>query len=289
MNQESPTTFRFADRLRVRWAEVDAQKIVFNGHYLTYVDTAMGAYWRALALPYEDTLAALEGDLFLRKAALEYDAPARYDDVLDVGLRLASVATSSMRFEAQVARAGEPLVRGELVYVWTDAATRRPSPVPAGLSDTMRAFEAGEPMVAVETGGWEALGTRAQPIRTAVFVDEQGIPKELEYDVADRTAVHAVASNRLGHALATGRLLVSDEPATGRIGRMAVHRALRGSGVGRQVLEALCEASRARGDNCVMLHSQASAVPFYLRAGFVPRGDAFVEAGIPHQEMVRAP
>jgi YbgC/YbaW family acyl-CoA thioester hydrolase len=69
--------FRFADPLRVRWAEVDMQKVVFNGHYLMYVDTAMGNYWRALALPYEQTLAALDGDLFVRKSTLEYLAPAR--------------------------------------------------------------------------------------------------------------------------------------------------------------------------------------------------------------------
>ena len=64
--------FRFADPLRVRWAEVDMQKVVFNGHYLMYVDTAMGNWWRALALPYEATLAALDGDL-LRAAGVAVD------------------------------------------------------------------------------------------------------------------------------------------------------------------------------------------------------------------------
>jgi YbgC/YbaW family acyl-CoA thioester hydrolase len=280
--------FRFADRLRVRWAEVDAQRIVFNGHYLMYLDTAMGAYWRALALPYEESIAALGGDLFLRKAGLEYDAPAHYDDVLDVALRLASVGTSSMRFEAGIYRADERLVGGELVYVWTDASSRRPQAVPESLVTAMRAYEAGQPMVRVEVGSWAALGARAQPVRTAVFVEEQGIPAELEYDVADAGAVHAIAVNRLDRVLATGRLLDSDEPGVGRIGRMAVHRALRGSGVGRQVLEALAGAARERGDRAVMLHAQQSAIAFYARAGFQPRGDIFHEAGIPHLEMVRA-
>ena len=279
--------FRFADRLRVRWAEVDAQRIVFNGHYLTYLDTAMGAYWRALALPYEDTLAALDGDLFLRRAALEYDAPARYDDVLDVALRFEGTGTSSMRFAAEVRRGDERLVGGELLYVWTDAATRTPHRVPAALVACLRAFEDGEAMVRVEVGPWSELGARAQPLRPAVFVEEQKIPAELEYDEADADAVHAVAVNRLGQALATGRLLHADEPATGRIGRMAVHRALRGSGVGRQVLEALSAAAGARGDRQVMLHAQESAVGFYRRAGFQPRGDWFVEAGIRHLEMLR--
>ena len=63
--------FRFFDRLRVRWAEIDAQKIVFNGHYLMYFDTAMTAYWRALALPYAETMESLGGDLYVRKATLE--------------------------------------------------------------------------------------------------------------------------------------------------------------------------------------------------------------------------
>ena len=73
------TDFRFFDRLRVRWAEIDAQQIVFNGHYLMYFDTAVAGYWRALAMPYAPTMAQLGGDLFVRKATVEYEASARYD------------------------------------------------------------------------------------------------------------------------------------------------------------------------------------------------------------------
>src|SRR5690242_19288639 len=76
--------FRFFERLRVRWAEIDAQKIVFNAHYLTYIDTANLGYWRALALPYAQAMERLGGDLYLRKATLEYHASARCDDVIDV-------------------------------------------------------------------------------------------------------------------------------------------------------------------------------------------------------------
>ena len=83
--------FRFAERLRVRWSEIDAQQIVFNGHYLNYFDLAVGAYWRALALPYTDTMAALGGDLFVRKATLEYLGSARYDEQLEVGVRCARI------------------------------------------------------------------------------------------------------------------------------------------------------------------------------------------------------
>src|SRR6476620_11110148 len=88
--------FRFFERLRVRWAEIDAQQIVFNGHYLMYFDTAVAAYWRALAMPYAQTMERLGGDLYVRKATLEYLASARYDDVLEIGMRCARIGTSSI-------------------------------------------------------------------------------------------------------------------------------------------------------------------------------------------------
>mgnify|MGYP002150029136 CR=1 FL=1 len=127
----------------------------------------------------------------------------------------------------------------------------------------------------------------SSPIRKAVFVDEQGIPAELEWDAADETAVHAVARNRFGAALATGRL-VDYGPGVGKIGRMAVLQPSRSGGVGTAVLSALVEVARQQGLREVLLHAQASAAAFYVRAGFSPRGQPFEEAGIPHQEMVRA-
>ena len=280
--------FRFADPLRVRWAEVDMQKVVFNGHYLMYVDTAMGNYWRALALPYEATLQHLGGDLFVRKATLEYLAPAHYDDTLEVGIRFESAGTSSLRFVAAVFRGEELLVHGEVVYVWTDARTRRPEAVPVALVDAFRAHAAGLAMVSVTVGSWSELGAEAQPIRTAVFVDEQKVPVGIERDAADLTAVHALARNRLGRPVGTGRLLPADGPGNpSRIGRMAVSRQLRGARIGRELLEALMAAAGRRGDAEVMLHAQVSALGFYRRAGFVAHGERFEEAGIGHQEMRR--
>jgi YbgC/YbaW family acyl-CoA thioester hydrolase len=93
--------FRFFHRLRVRWAEVDMQKIVFNAHYLMYFDTAMTDYWRALALPYEETMVQLGGDLYVKKASVEYHGSARFDDRLDVALKCARIGTSSMTFPAR--------------------------------------------------------------------------------------------------------------------------------------------------------------------------------------------
>ena len=277
------TDFRFTEALRVRWAEVDMQQVVFNAHYLMYVDTALAGYWRAAALPYEATLAALSGDLFVRKASLEYHAPARYDDALAVGIRLEGTGNSTLRFAAGVFRGDQLLVGGELVYVWTDAATRRPSPIPGALREAFAAFEAGESMVSVEIGDWAALGPEAQPLRTTVFVEEQGVPQTIERDVLDAGAVHALARNRLGLPLGTGRLL-ADPP---RIGRMAVRRDLRGAGVGERLLAALSAAAAARGDAELSLHAQVSAIGFYRRAGFEPHGEPFEEAGIGHQEMRR--
>ena len=277
--------FRHFERLRVRWAEVDMQQIVFNGHYLMYFDTAVAGYWRALALPYQATMQALGGDLYVRKATLEYEGSARYDDMLEIGIRCARIGNSSMLLQAAVFRGEQRLVHGDLVYVFADPASQTARPVPKALREVFSAFEAGESMLTVRSGDWATLGTEARAIRDAVFIREQGIPAALEHDAADADALHAVAFNRLGAALGTGRLLAL-APGVAKIGRMAVLASVRGAGVGRPLLDALIAAARARGDVEVMLLAQASAVGFYLRAGFAPRGAAFEEAGIAHQEMV---
>ncbi|WP_425259477.1 YbgC/FadM family acyl-CoA thioesterase [Rubrivivax sp. RP6-9] len=278
--------FRCIDRLRVRWAEVDSQKIVFNGHYLMYFDTAVAAYWRALAMPYHDTMERLRGDIFVRKATVEYHGSARYDDLCEVGVRCARVGTSSMLFVCALFRGETLLVSGELVYVFADPATQTSRPVPPELRALFEAFEDGAPVLDVRVGTWDTLGREAQALRTAVFVDEQQIPAELEWDAADANAVHAVAYNRFGLAVATGRWIDLDD-STAKIGRMAVAQPLRGSGVGGAVLRALMQSARDQGKQRVLLHAQASAVPFYLRAGFSNEGAPFEEAGIAHQAMVQ--
>jgi YbgC/YbaW family acyl-CoA thioester hydrolase len=279
--------FRFFHRLRVRWAEVDVQKIVFNAHYLTYFDTAVADYWRALAMPYEDAMHELGGDIYLKKATVEFGASARMDDRLDVALKCSRIGNSSMRFTGAIFRGDELLITCELVYVFADPATQTSRPVPAAFRDMLEAYERSEPMVDVRTGSWRELGEAAQRIRTAVFVEEQRIPKEMEWDEEDAKAVHAVAFNRLGQPVATGRLLRGG-PGVARIGRMAVDRVLRGSGVGAQVLQALMAIAQERGDREVMLHAQRSAESFYAGLGFEARGEEFEEAGIAHIEMSRA-
>lgn len=279
--------FRFFHRLRVRWAEVDLQKIVFNAHYLMYFDTAIGDYWRVLAFPYEAAMHQLGGDLYVKKAGLEYHASARYDDQLDIGLKCERIGNSSIQFRAGVFRGEQLLVEGEMVYVYADPATQKSRPVPQALRDTLMGYEAGEAMVDLRMGSWEELAEAARRVRTEVFLQEQQIPVELEWDDDDAAALHAVAYNRLGMPVATGRLL-QHAPHVGRIGRMAVTRVLRGSGLGRALLQALMDAARMRGDREVLLHAQRSAEAFYAQQGFVARGQPFDEAGIPHIEMVRA-
>lgn len=276
--------FRFFHRLRVRWAEVDLQQIVFNGHYLMYADTAVADYWRHLGLPYEETMHLLGGDLYVKKASVEYHASARLDDRLDVGLRCARVGNSSMVFDAGIFRGDQLLVSVDLIYVFADPATQTSRPVPAPLRETLMAYEAGEPMLEVRTGTWQALGPDAARIRTRVFVQEQGVPAELEWDEEDAGALHAVSYNRIGQPVATGRLLPA-QAGVAKIGRVALHEVLRGSGAARQLMLALMELSRARGDRELVLHAQRAVQSFYERLGFVARGEPFDEVGIPHIEM----
>ena len=279
--------FRFFHRLRVRWAEVDMQKIVFNAHYLMYFDTAVADYWRFLALPYDEAMKLLGGDTYVKKATVEFNASALMDDRLDVCLRCGRIGTSSMTFTGAIYRGNELLVTCELIYVFADPATQTSRPVPSAVRAIIEGFEAGETMVQLRTGGWAELGTAARHLRDEVFVREQRIPAEMEWDEADAGAIHAVAFNRLGQAVATGRLL-QERPGVARIGRMAVHRMLRGSGVGRQVLQTLLAAAAGRGDREAVLHAQRSAEDFYSGMGFAPRGEPFEEAGIAHIEMARA-
>ena len=279
--------FRCFHRLRVRWSEVDIQKIVFNAHYLTYADCAMTEYWRALALPYETGMQALGGEVYLKKASVEYHASARLDDLLDVGMRCARVGTTSLVFEASMFAGDRLLVTVELVYVFADPATQTKRAVPPALRAMIDHYEAGGEMVELRVGDWATLGRDATALRTAVFVQEQGIAPEIELDALDATAVHAVAYNRLGLPVATGRLL-QDAPGQARIGRMAVDRVLRGQRWGRMVLDALVQAARARGDVQVTLHAQCSAEAFYRRAGFEAVGQPYEEAGIAHITMRRS-
>ncbi|RGE45421.1 YbgC/FadM family acyl-CoA thioesterase [Comamonas testosteroni] len=276
--------FRSLTRIEVRWAEVDAQKIVFNAHYLMYADVAITNYWRQLAIPYESGFAALGGELFVKKATTTYHASATLGDVLDVGIRCVKQGNTSVQFEAGIFRGMDLLNTVELVYVFADPTTQTPKPLPQELRDVLTAYEAGQEVVSLRSGSWNELSRDAERLRLAVFVREQGVPREIEIDALDPVARHVVLFNALNQPVAAGRL-VTDAPGAGRIGRMAVDRSVRGGRWGRMVLDSLIEAARERGDKEVVLHAQRHAEVFYLRAGFTVVGEPYEEAGIPHITM----
>lgn len=130
------------------------------------------------------------------------------------------------------------------------------------------------------TGDWDSLRDHAQSLRVEVFVVEQGVPIELEWDEADEVSTHAVAYDEAGQVIATGRLLPD-----GHIGRMAVRKSARGQGIGSEVLAALLQEAKHRQFHALVLHAQTHAVDFYTKHGFQIEGDEFLEAGIPHRRM----
>ncbi|MGY1807384.1 GNAT family N-acetyltransferase [Blastococcus sp. SYSU D00669] len=128
---------------------------------------------------------------------------------------------------------------------------------------------------------WPAIAA----LRTRVFVDEQGVPPEIEQDDADATAVHAVSRDAGGRVVATGRLL--DRGGTAVIGRMAADPAVRGQGHGAAVLAVLHAEAARLGCAVVELHAQVTARRFYERAGYAAVGEEYLEAGIRHVTMRR--
>lgn len=133
--------FSFFHSLRVRWAEVDMQGIVFNGHYLTYFDVAFTEYWRETGLPNVLQQARDGREMFARKATIEYLAPSRFDDVLDIGVRCAGLGRTSVRFVLEIHLGEQHLISGELVYVYADTAARKGVAVPEEWRAVLSRFE----------------------------------------------------------------------------------------------------------------------------------------------------
>ncbi|BBI99873.1 GNAT family N-acetyltransferase [Ferrigenium kumadai] len=117
-------------------------------------------------------------------------------------------------------------------------------------------------------------------VREAVFMREQGVPEELEWDGQDEGCRHALALSLQGEAVGCGRLLPD-----GHIGRIAVLPEWRNRKVGTAIMEILLAEARARGLPQVAVDAQTQAVPFYHGFGFVERGDVFMDAGLPHIKM----
>lgn len=129
----APTTrndFHFFHRLRVRWAEVDLQRVVFNGNYLHYFDVAFTEFWRSTGLPDPLAQQAAGAELFVRKASIEYHGSAGFDDLLDIGVRCDKLGRSSMTIKLAIFRGDEHLIDGELIYVYADAKEKKSVEIP---------------------------------------------------------------------------------------------------------------------------------------------------------------
>lgn len=127
---------------------------------------------------------------------------------------------------------------------------------------------------------WAEHQQALQKIREVVFIEEQDVPRDIEWDGRDADSTHFLALNEFGQHVGCARLLPS-----GQIGRMAVLEAHRGHGIGAMLLAAAVEEGKARGFDRLYLHAQSYAEEFYRRGGFLPYGDEFDEAGIPHLAM----
>jgi predicted GNAT family N-acyltransferase len=133
----------------------------------------------------------------------------------------------------------------------------------------------------IRVADWAADMSGLRSVREAIFVHEQSVPVELEWDEFDAVSTHVLAESD-GLAIGTGRLLPD-----GHIGRMAVIKAWRGIGVGSAMLATLVELASTRGLSRLQLNAQEHAIAFYRRQGFIAEGDIFDEAGIAHRRMVR--
>ena len=150
--------FRHRMPLRVRWAEVDRQGVVFNAHYLLYADVCVTEYWRAIGMRYPEDFEPLASDLYVRKATVDFRTAAVYDDELELCGRIARIGTSSLQFTVEMFRrkqadqADVPLATVDLVYVYVDARSKAPRPVDEALRAKIRAFEVKAPDEAIGAG-----------------------------------------------------------------------------------------------------------------------------------------
>ena len=134
--------------------------------------------------------------------------------------------------------------------------------------------------VAVRVVEWAEAQRDIRSIRKAVFIEEQGVPEELDLDGLDRDCLHVLAFDEQGQPIGTARM-----QEDGKIGRMAVLKPRRGRGVGRALLQALLKEAGRRRLSLVYLASQIQAIGFYEKQGFQITGDIFLDASIPHRNM----
>ena len=131
---------------------------------------------------------------------------------------------------------------------------------------------------------WAQQHARLSAIRRTVFIEEQHVPENLEWDGIDADCRHVLAQDTSRKiAIGTGRLV-----ADGQIGRMAILSHYRGRGIGSGILRQLIELARRDGHRLIYIHSQLTAVNFYQKANFKVSGNTFIDAGIAHVKMTRS-
>lgn len=136
-------SYPFHHSLRVRYAEVDAQAVVYNAHYVTYFDIAITEFLRTLAFDYSiDAMRRTGKDFHTVKVVVEYQRPAYYDDELLIGVRVGRIGHSSITWQLAILREGDEasLAQGEVVWVYTDLATHCSTPLPAELRSELETY-----------------------------------------------------------------------------------------------------------------------------------------------------
>jgi acyl-CoA thioester hydrolase len=141
--------FAFFHTLKVRWSEVDMQKVVFNGNYLNYFDVAVYESWRAIVatgvavhgVALQERFDAWIHNIYVVKATCEFHGPAHWNDALEIGVRVAKLGRSSMRTVLEIYRGEEHLISGELIYVYKDPVANASAPLPADFKALIGAFE----------------------------------------------------------------------------------------------------------------------------------------------------
>jgi predicted GNAT family N-acyltransferase len=137
-------------------------------------------------------------------------------------------------------------------------------------------------MIELSIANWTEAQSLVKSLRYQVFVIEQKVPEEMEWDEFDEVALHAVVTAD-NQTIGTGRLIINGHIA--KIGRMAVQSSRRNQGIGKSILNALIQTAKEKGAQECILHAQTHAIAFYAKADFEPHGPIFDEAGIPHVEM----
>ena len=136
--------------------------------------------------------------------------------------------------------------------------------------------------ISIQITHWDEAKSQVMPIRHEVFIKEQEVPVELEWDEFDQDALHAIVKKDQ-EVIGTARLIIDNAKA--RIGRMAIQKKYRQQGIGQKLLSILIQTAKEKGAQECILHAQTHAIAFYAKSDFEPNGPIFDEAGIPHVEM----